>query len=197
MAFNRKLMLETAPFVIWMALMMALPATAFGYAVRTLVVALVLGVTVCVCWRELCLWPVTFRSAAWGIASGLFIAAFWVFPESFVWYHRFFVWGEGGTVAVADSSSALLAARLFGSCLVIAVAEELFFRKWLMGFAGFGWSVVLFAVEHDRWLVGALAGVVLGLLYLRKGLACAVIAHVTANLALGLWVLRTGAWELW
>ena len=91
----------------------------------------------------------------------------------------------------------MIAVRLVGSAFVISVAEELFFRKWLIGFAGFAWMVALFAVEHDRWLVGAIAGAIYGALCLRRGLFAAIVAHATTNLVLGLWVLRTGQWQFW
>ena len=110
---------------------------------------------------------------------------------------RTFIVGEGGTAAVAESNHALIAMRLAGSAFVIAVAEELFFRKWLVDFAGFWWMVALFAVEHDRWLVGAIAGVAYGLLARRRGLGAAVVAHVVTNLVLGLWVLHSGQWQFW
>jgi membrane protease YdiL (CAAX protease family) len=80
---------------------------------------------------------------------------------------------------------------------VIAAAEELFFRRWLMDFAGFWWMVALFAIEHDRWAVGAVAGAVYGFLALKKGLTSAIIAHVVTNLVLGLWVIWRGAWQFW
>ena len=91
----------------------------------------------------------------------------------------------------------MIAIRLIGSAFVISVAEELFFRKWLIGFAGFWPMVVLFAVEHDRWLVAAICGVAYGWLYLRRGLGAAIVAHATTNLVLGLWVLKTGQWQFW
>ena len=87
--------------------------------------------------------------------------------------------------------------RLGGSAFVISVAEEMFFRRWLMRFAGFWWMVALFAIEHDRWLAGAIAGALYGWLALRKGLVSAIVAHVATNLALGMYVLETKAWELW
>ena len=101
------------------------------------------------------------------------------------------------TNAVGESEMVYKLVRLFGSAFVISVAEELFFRRWLMRFAGFWWMVALFAVEHDRWLVGAIAGVLYGWLALRKGLVSAIVAHVTTNLALGLYVLETGKWQFW
>ena len=91
----------------------------------------------------------------------------------------------------------MIAIRLIGSAFVISLAEELFFRKWLVSFAGFWPMVALFAVEHDRWLVAAICGVAYGWLYLRRGLSAAIVAHATTNLVLGLWILKTGQWQFW
>ena len=91
----------------------------------------------------------------------------------------------------------MIVVRLIGSAFVISVAEELFFRKWLISFAGFWWMVGLFAIEHDRWLVAAICGIAYGALYRRRGLAAAIVAHATTNLVLGLWVIRTGQWQFW
>ena len=191
-----------APFATWMALMAALPATATAYAVRTAVVALLL---LCACCFK---GPrSSFLTSGWesaspllgGILVGLAVFVIWILPEQFdiPLYRRFCIIGEGGTQAVAEASEAMIAVRLVGSAFVISVAEELFFRKWLIGFAGFWPMVALFAVEHDRWLVGAIAGVAYGWLYLRKGLGAAIIAHATTNLVLGLWVIRSGQWQFW
>ena len=138
-------------------------------------------------------------AAAWGVPLGLAVFAVWILPEQFDlgWYRRFCIVGEGGTQAIAGTGAALLAARLAGSAFVISAAEELFFRRWLAGFAGFWWTVGLFAVEHDRWLVGAVAGIAYGLICMRKGLGAAVVAHATTNLALGAWVLCSGQWQFW
>lgn len=189
-----------APYAAWMILMSVLPSTAAMYAVRTAVVALLLAA---VLWRRRkdvgvpCRVPSA--PLAWGVATGLLVFVLWILPEQFdwPWYRAWCIVGEGGTRAVAESGAALIALRLVGSAFVISVAEELFFRKWLIGFAGFGWMVALFAVEHDRWLVGALAGAIYGWLYLRRGLGAAIVAHATTNLVLGLWVLRTGQWQFW
>ena len=48
----------------------------------------------------------------------------------------------------------------------------------------------------DAW-ARAVAGAVYGLLYLKKGLLAAIVAHALTNLALGLYVLKTGAWQFW
>ena len=199
-----------APYAAWMVLMAALPATVGGYAVRTAVVAAMLAAG-----RVLQENGRLARSSS-GFTSlngqdarspgkwipfvvGLTVFVLWILPEQFdwVWYRKWCIVGEGGTQAVAEASTAMIAVRLIGSAFVISVAEELFFRKWLIGFAGFWWMVALFAIEHDRWLVGAIAGAVYGILYLRRGLGAAIVAHVTTNLVLGLWVLKTGQWQFW
>ena len=127
------------------------------------------------------------------------VFAMWILPEQFdwAWYRKWCIIGEGGTQTVAEASAVMIAIRLIGSAFVISVAEELFFRKWLIPFAGFWPMVALFAVEHDRWLVAALCGVAYGWLYLRRGLGAAIVAHATTNLVLGLWVLKTGQWQFW
>jgi len=186
-----------APYTAWMVLMTALPATVTGYAVRTVVVAVLLIWTLRLEYQKL------LRSSAPSLVSGVLVGLLtfivWVAPEQFgwEWYGKWCIVGEGGTQAVAEASMAMIAIRLIGSAFVISVAEELFFRKWLIGFAGFWWMVALFAIEHDRWLVGAIAGVVYGFLYLRKGLLSAIVAHATTNLVLGLWVIKTGQWQFW
>ena len=205
-----------APFATWMVLMTVLPATVGGYAVRTAVTAAMLvagwwqGRETLDLRRETCLsshvsGPLASfvsrlkSSLLPGLVVGLAVFAIWILPEQFdwAWYRKWCIIGEGGTQAVAEASTAMIAIRLIGSAFVISVAEELFFRKWLISFAGFWPMVVLFAVEHDRWLVAAICGVAYGWLYLRRGLGAAIVAHVTTNLVLGLWVIKTGQWQFW
>ena len=189
-----------APYAAWMVLMAVLPATATAYAVRTAATAalfaaaaasLKLKVESLKCWKR--------SDLVLGLAVGLVVFAIWILPEQFdwVWYRKWCIVGEGGTQAVAEANAAMIVVRLIGSAFVISVAEELFFRKWLISFAGFWWMVGLFAIEHDRWLVGAICGMAYGVLYLRRGLAAAIVAHATTNLVLGLWVIRTGQWQFW
>lgn len=198
------------PYALWMGLMLALPSDASSYTVRMswTSAALVMFLSF-VRFRTL---PKA-RNLLWGAGVGVLVLALWVLPEPYGWYHRLFIFREGGTDAIATSPWALKAARLIGSAFVIAPAEELFFRgflyRWLQNrdwheadprhFDGpsFLWMVVLFALEHDRWLVGAVAGALYGLVAIRRGLAAAVVAHVVTNLLLGLYVLKFGVWALW
>lgn len=184
-----------APYAAWMVLMKVLPSDVVGYAIQTVVVAVLLAVA----WRRIPLEKPSLSAAVAGFVVGLLVLALWVLPEQFgwMWYEKYFILWEGGTQSVAQAGPVLLAMRFVGSAFVIAIAEELFFRKWLIGFAGFWWMVVLFALEHDRWLVGAIAGALYGIIYLRKGLGVAIVAHMTTNLALGIWVICTKQWQFW
>lgn len=190
-----------APFAVWMVLMTVLPATPWAYAVRSSAVAVLLLLSCACCLRDTQRAFAGFvrRSLLPGLAVGLVVFAVWILPEQFdlPWYRRFCIIGDGGTQAVAEASTLMIVYRLIGSAFVISVAEELFFRKWLIGFAGFWPMVALFAVEHDRWLVAAICGVIYGWLYLRRGLGAACVAHVTTNLVLGLWIIFTGQWQFW
>ena len=195
-----KNILLVAPYALWMLLMAVLPSTPQSYAIRTAAVAAVLAIAL---WRLSAAGAVRFRigltNAATGVAAGLLVFAVWILPEQFDWafYQRFCIVGDGSASSASGAGFALLAVRLVGSAFVISVAEELFFRRWLLGFAGFWWTVALFAVEHDRWLVGAFAGIIYGLLAMRRGLGSAIVAHVATNLALGIWVLATKQLQFW
>jgi len=188
------------PYVAWMILMTCLPSTPAAYACRTVVTAVLLTVVAGLFgWRPKRPAGRDWLNLTTGLLVSLAVFVIWIVPEQLdlPWYRKLFIVGEGGTAAVDESGPVLLAMRLIGSAFVISVAEELFFRKWLIGFAGFWGMVFLFAIEHDRWLVGAIAGIVYGLLYLRRGLFAAIVAHAFTNLVLGIWVLKTGQWQFW
>ena len=186
-----------APYAAWMAMMAVLPQTAFFYALRGVVTAALLAVSG---WRLGIGFSRRLLAApplVAGSAAGVFVLLVWIAPE--MWF------GVGTPVAAADSPYspavcgwALTFAKLAASAFVIPAAEEFFFRRWLVGFAGFWWMVVLFAVEHgERWHVGAITGVVYGLLAKRFGLWSAIVAHMVTNLGLGLLVVYSGRWQFW
>lgn len=108
----------------------------------------------------------------------------------------------------------LAIAKLLGSAFVIAAAEEYFFRgflyRWLrrndflsIEISVFDvstfWIVVgVFALEHDRWFMGAVAGMAYGFAMVRTGrIRTAVIAHMVTNLLLGIYVLVSGQYGFW
>lgn len=108
----------------------------------------------------------------------------------------------------------LVALRLGGTVLVVPLIEELFWRSFLMRWidrreflalaprhtSRFAWiaSSAVFALAHDLWLAGLLAGLAFGALYRRTGqIWHAITAHAVANLALAVWVVHQRAWGFW
>lgn len=108
----------------------------------------------------------------------------------------------------------LIAIRLAGAALVVPVMEELFWRafllRWLtrpdflqvdpasVGLKAFAITAVLFAVEHNLWLAGLVAGIAYNLLYVRsRTLWSPILAHGVTNGILGVWVIASGRWEYW
>lgn len=104
--------------------------------------------------------------------------------------------------------------RLLGSSIVVALLEEFVWRGFLYRWmfktnflsidpgqwnrTAFFSVALLFGLEHDRWLVGILAGICYGWLYLRtRDIWAACIAHAVTNFLLGLYVLYTGAYRFW
>jgi CAAX prenyl protease-like protein len=109
---------------------------------------------------------------------------------------------------------AWIAFRLIGAAVVVPIVEEFFWRgfliRWLVQpdfrsvrMGTFTWysflaTSVLFAVEHDRWLAGLIAGVAFNLLYYRtRSLKACILAHGVTNLGLGIYVLAASQWRFW
>jgi CAAX prenyl protease-like protein len=159
--------------------------------------------------------PIPARPADWLLAVGGGIAVF------LVWIAIDQDWAvlsrpAGYQPLLADGSIDWVQAiaRLAGFALVVPVMEELFWRslvlRWIerhdfltlapreVGWRAFAITTALFALEHDRWLAGAIAGATYNWLYMRSGnLWVPILAHAVTNGVLGLWVLHTGRWEFW
>jgi len=146
---------------------------------------------------------------------GVLVLIIWIVPE-----HYFFQVGEGATFnpyALGESHIAaigLIGVRLLGSSLVVPVMEELFWRSFIMRYlinpdfrsvpmGAFTWFsflevAVLFGLEHNRVIVGIIAGLLYGLLLIRqKNLKGVIIAHAVTNLGLGIYIVVTGNWMFW
>jgi exosortase E/protease (VPEID-CTERM system) len=104
--------------------------------------------------------------------------------------------------------------RVLGAAITVPLAEELAFRGYLLAKLArgrltpdatvpFTWlsfvvSSVLFGVFHGAWLAGTVAGAAYALARYRRGvLGDAVVAHMTTNLLLALYVLLTRQWAYW
>jgi CAAX prenyl protease-like protein len=104
--------------------------------------------------------------------------------------------------------------RLAGFALAVPVAEELFWRSFLLRWIdhrrfldadpraasakAFAICSVLFALEHSQWLAGLAAGMIYTGLYTRTGnLWAPIVSHAITNATLGIFILATGRWALW
>jgi exosortase E/protease (VPEID-CTERM system) len=108
-----------------------------------------------------------------------------------------------------------IAIRVLGAVITVPIAEELAFRGFLLrrlagadfesvSLRNVPWmpmviSSLAFGILHgERWLAGAIAGMLYALAMSRRGrLGDAIAAHGFTNLLLAVWVLATGNWALW
>lgn len=104
--------------------------------------------------------------------------------------------------------------RMLGAILVVPLAEEFAFRAFFLRFlerylsntlgprvatmASLLLSSLAFGLMHEKWLAGILAGAIYGTIYLRQGrIYDAVLAHVTTNLLLSVYVMLFEQWSFW
>jgi hypothetical protein len=148
-----------------------------------------------------------------------FVAGLLVFA---IWIHATLPWMSVGTSAASfepiDIQGArrwdLIGMRLAGAVLIVPVMEELFWRSFLMrwidrrdflalppGRSSISALVVssgAFALAHELWLAGLIAGFFYGWIYRRTAnLWLSILAHASTNLVLGLWVIDQRAWSFW
>lgn len=107
-----------------------------------------------------------------------------------------------------------LAVRFFGLVVLVPLIEELFYRSFLMRWmidpeitkvpigqvtlAGLAATTAVFGFSHPEWLPAVLTGLAWGgLLWQTRSVSACVVSHAVANLALGVYVLATGAWKFW
>ena len=167
---------------------------------------------------------------------GLGVFAVWVIPES-DWFQRlcpsvadlYERWcvrpfGELRPETDAITSQASYAPEttgwlafsihMLGTGIVIAIAEEFFWRAYLLRAArtpdfldldaghfhplSFCIVTAFFAAEHAEVLAGLIAGLAYGFLFIKtRDVWATCIAHAVTNLLLGFYVLQTGHWEFW
>lgn len=196
----------------------------YVYAIKTVLCAV--AVVVLKPWRFVTCKP-TKGDLLLGFFLGLAVYILWAVPESTPWeavttfYHRWFVMMPGSlpdyTASTCYSFHAhpyLAIVKLIGSAFVIAPIEEFFFRGWLMRWLtqhdwqtlelrqvsrqAFWTTAIVFALEHDRYLGGLLAGLAYGGLAVKtNSLRASIIAHVVTNFILGLHVLFFDAYRFW
>lgn len=121
---------------------------------------------------------------------------------------------QGLAELTGGSAAAWLIFRVLGSVIAVPLAEELAFRGYLIRklvaqdfenvpLGQFSWlsfilTSVLFGLLHERWIAGTLAGMGYALaLYRRRQIGDAVIAHMTTNALIAIFVLTQAKWSLW
>ena len=224
----RAIVRHAVPFFCWITIM-SIPMSdpAIRYALQTAVSGVVL------------LWarpwtfypPPSWRHVPVALMAGIGVFVMWVVPElpwvrdgARPWYDFYMAYGVRGGASPVEGHATPFApsvcgwgmacVRWAGSAVVIAVAEEFFWRGFLMRWMqGRGFitrdprqvvlgivllSSCLFGLEHSRWLVGIGAGLAYAFLYRRTGDLCSVaLAHGLTNALLGGYVLRTGSYGFW
>ncbi len=161
--------------------------------------------------------PVDLKKLSHTIASvalGLLVFALWIHMD---WNFGQVVPETGFNPDRVDQQllkNVLILFRLCGAALVVPVMEELFWRSFLLRYiikpdfiqvplGTFTWAsfligAVLFGLEHHLIFAGVMAGMAYSLLlYWTKSLYQCIVAHAVTNLALGIYVLSTQAWQFW
>ena len=104
--------------------------------------------------------------------------------------------------------------RVAGAVITVPIAEELFFRGYLLrklvsadfesvDARHFTWisfliSSILFGVLHRNWIGGIVAGMAFAIVQYRRGrLTDAIVAHSACNALVAAYVIATGSWGLW
>jgi CAAX prenyl protease-like protein len=109
---------------------------------------------------------------------------------------------------------AFVSIRLFGIAVLVPIAEELFWRgfllRWLIDpewekvpigeytFSSCAIVTLMFTLAHPEWLAAASYCLLINaLLYWRRDLWQCIVAHATSNFVLAMYVLATCNWWLW
>ena len=211
---NSAIYVRVAPFVIFVALLFFQgefgPASLYWvYMLRTLVGAWLI-------WEMRPFVPEMKWALSWeAVVAGIALFVMWVaidpyYPQAKAsgpdWNPLAF-FGQGSAVGVA-----FMVTRVAGMTLVVPPLEEVFWRSFLyrwfvrtdfenMPFnrfhpTSFLVTSALFGSEHHQWLAGALYGMAMQWLVLRKNrIGDAITAHAITNFLLGVYVCRTGAWQ--
>jgi CAAX prenyl protease-like protein len=190
-----------APFILYLIIPFIITDIFFSYIIKIILVG---GILVFfwdyykIQWKTNYLFP---------ILTGLVIFIIWIGLER---YYPLL----SPSAPFIPLSFAHIIAKLAGMVLLAPVIEELFVRNYLHRIiirqnfekvkqGTFSWpafiiTTLFFGFAHSRWLVGLITGILLNLVYYRqKNIGSCIITHYTANLLLAIFVLLTGAWQLW
>ncbi len=185
-----------------------------AYAAKLVVVAM-LAWHYRATWVDFRPWPKA-STLALAVLVGLIVWGLWIGLDGRYPALRFLGKRAGFDVDALNPGLrwAFIVVRMLGLVVVVPLIEELFWRsfliRWLidpdfqkvpMGTVtpiAAAVTSVMFGLEHPEWLPGLLTGALWAwLLWQTRSLAACVVSHVTANLALGAYVIATGDWKYW
>jgi len=172
------------------------------------------------CPRELSLIPVRWPAS---VALGAAVFILWIAPDllfpgyrnSILFSNQIFGYVHSSLPAQALHSSWVLAWRTARAVLIVPVAEELFWRGWLLRWLtnpdfrkaplgacspfAFWITAALFASEHGPyWDVGFATGLVYNWWMMRsKSVASCVLMHAVTNGLLSAYVIAYNQWQYW
>ena len=109
---------------------------------------------------------------------------------------------------------AFITVRLIGLAILVPLAEELFWRgfllRWIISdnwteveigkftLKSFLWVTFLFTLAHPEWFAAAIYCCLINILiYWKRDLWNCIVAHGISNLLLAIYILSTKTWGLW
>jgi uncharacterized protein len=157
------------------------------------------------------------------LVLGVAVFVLWIAPDRlFPGYRGFWLFTnsimgsvQAGLPEASRNSFAIIALRAVKASILVPIAEELFWRAWLMRWlispkfaelplgtfsAQAFWIVAfLFASEHGPyWDVGLLTGILYNWWMVRtKSLGDLILVHGVTNACLSAYVVLAGHWEYW
>lgn len=212
-----------APFItVLILLSVPRPPLAWNYTYWEWPLQVVLVTAICIL-----TWPAgaSLQIRHWFTSTviGALVFALWIAPELINPNYRHFFLFSNALIGHVGSSlrpealhnNSVLFWRTVRASTVVPVAEELFWRAWLMRWlanndfrkiplgayvpAAFWITAVLFGAEHGPyWDVGLITGVIFNFWMVRsKSLGDCVLMHAVSNLLLSLYVIAAGQWQYW
>lgn len=214
------------PFFLYLLLTQIPTRFPDHYAWMYAVVVAVVGIATIVCLRNRRLIR-PHRDVAAGVVVGVVGIALWILLSHLRWEETLAGYlpeflrprerpgfnpfeGFSSTAAVWG----FVVVRFVGLAVLVPVVEELFWRGFLLRWlispeferpklwrftpGSFATVTLLFTAAHPEWFAAAVYCALLnGLIYWKRDLWNCIVAHGVSNLILGIYVLGTGAWQLW
>jgi CAAX prenyl protease-like protein len=210
-----------APFLAILAFLAVRPYWPISPFVEWPLQVLILGALSTVCWPgEIKKLPTQWLGS---ILIGIAVFLIWIGPDVLIHGYRdnilftnsLFGAPHSTLPPAAQRSTWVLFWRTVRAATVVPIAEELFWRAWLMRWLidnnflsvrlgtyaplAFFATALLFASEHGPyWDVGLLTGLIYNLWMVRtRSVADCILMHGVTNAVLSGYVLATGNWQYW